>query len=617
MSPSARTISTSEFLDGLKIVRQTLDLWQAEGCPPLGRKLEPVNVGAGRGVERSWRPEDYEYLAAIPVVGQDGRVCVRGRWSVTAEGAEGRCHTGAERVGRWRDDRCLWIGRTVQATREWVRVSCVAGINRTATYQYWYLWLYLESDIDEIARCVNAGRSNPDDSWPCTEELTATDAEGRIPLDTLKSYRRRYLKDHPGERNDIDRRGCRLAKNGQAALVTEWSPQFVAWLRRERRRSRTVTLPEERRPKLPGGAVTDAEALDEYGFPQTSLFRWRSRKGCPWLRRRLKAVKVKGVWYNSGADLEAIKKAKANPLGPYDPHETDDGREFYSASYLEHKHNILAQAWAPLRNKLHRLLGGKVFEAIRITRIHPKIPSGKLWVYDGAAAQRIADARRTGEGQATRPIPDSDGDWFPVAKTAELYDIPVKTLYSALDWARLRASDESLVLVRTRTANFLARKFPRRSLAGGRHTDLWYLREFNGREEDLPTLRRKYAGQPPALIAVPPLVDGAVPTPPASNPTATGSDIETLRRLWNPDSPEYQGHTEKTQTTGRLRDPDTASILKFCYDEYILNRNPASDVLADLEEEWGARCRGMQEFDVRKLAKRWSHRFDPPLPMNR
>src|SRR5262249_574508 len=110
MSPGVRTIGTKELLDGLHIVHQTLDLWQAEGCPPLGHKLEPVE-GGGRGVERRWPLEDYERLAAIPVVAHDGHVMIGGRWFVMAGEAAARCRRNVSRVEAWRDAPCMWIGR--------------------------------------------------------------------------------------------------------------------------------------------------------------------------------------------------------------------------------------------------------------------------------------------------------------------------------------------------------------------------------------------------------------------------------------------------------------------------------------------------------------------------
>src|SRR5262249_51421447 len=106
------------------------------------------------------------------------------------------------------------------------------------------------------------------------------------------------------------------------------------------------------------------------------------------------------------------------------------------------------------------------------------------------------------------------------------------------------------------------------------------------------------------------------PAPAEATPDARKPG-DVLRSLWDPDSPDYPGYTPTRQTNGRPRTHVTEMKLKLCYDGYILEGNPASEVLADLEEKLGARYRYMEESHVRQSAKLWSARFEPPLPLDR
>jgi hypothetical protein len=79
---------------------------------------------------------------------------------------------------------------------------------------------------------------------------------------------------------------------------------------------------------------------------------------------------------------------------------------------------------------------------------------------------------------------------------------------------------------------------------------------------------------------------------------------------------EYPGHQRKPYTTGRPPDPDVEAGLRYCYDEYVAGRKSRAQVYEAARQRFGAHAPASPE-DVKSKARRWAHRFDPPLPMTR
>jgi hypothetical protein len=81
----------------------------------------------------------------------------------------------------------------------------------------------------------------------------------------------------------------------------------------------------------------------------------------------------------------------------------------------------------------------------------------------------------------------------------------------------------------------------------------------------------------------------------------------------------YPGHEKKPYETGRKADQDRESVLKFCYDEYVVKGDPRDDVISAAQRFFGVvHQRYLCSKDaVRDLACEWAERHSPPLPMNR
>jgi hypothetical protein len=81
---------------------------------------------------------------------------------------------------------------------------------------------------------------------------------------------------------------------------------------------------------------------------------------------------------------------------------------------------------------------------------------------------------------------------------------------------------------------------------------------------------------------------------------------------------KYPGHVKKPYRTGRTPDPEREAILEYAYDHYITKGLSRKQVWEGLRRRFGnSEHLPSERDDVKVLAKEWSGRFSPPLPLKR
>jgi hypothetical protein len=75
----------------------------------------------------------------------------------------------------------------------------------------------------------------------------------------------------------------------------------------------------------------------------------------------------------------------------------------------------------------------------------------------------------------------------------------------------------------------------------------------------------------------------------------------------------YPGHARRPHRAGPVPNAERELILQFCYDRYVKAKETMGQVLAEATE-FGGRFVPESKDDVKKYAKIWANRFDPPLP---
>ncbi len=71
-----------------------------------------------------------------------------------------------------------------------------------------------------------------------------------------------------------------------------------------------------------------------------------------------------------------------------------------------------------------------------------------------------------------------------------------------------------------------------------------------------------------------------------------------------------------TDKTGRPYEPRTTRVYEFCYREFVTNQRSRAQVLNEASRVFGEDG-PREESDVKRFAKRFAERFDPPLPLDR
>jgi hypothetical protein len=84
-----------------------------------------------------------------------------------------------------------------------------------------------------------------------------------------------------------------------------------------------------------------------------------------------------------------------------------------------------------------------------------------------------------------------------------------------------------------------------------------------------------------------------------------------------PEHPNYPGHIKKPYHTGRHPNEDRDVVLQFCYDSYIVAMRPPKEVMERASKDYGPKYAPKSKDDVKRYAREWASKFEPPLPTQR
>jgi hypothetical protein len=230
-------------------------------------------------------------IQQVPTV-VEGKLEEDGKWYWCASKVEGTGKYGYSLscLDRWRIV-CLWLSRE----RKPRKIGFIRQVVREeGRPDMRWEFLYLEDDLDEIAKAIKAGKNDPDNPWPSTEE-SAKHGFSQSQLKRLKRKKKLRPKD-----------GIRIDSNDRWAAVVEWNPEDLKRIKKQRTRRTERKLKKKNQVKRPPKEPTI----------------YRSRYAIPtaWITARYPKATEQGLSYlaNRSNHIPAVgKEREAPPLHRY------------------------------------------------------------------------------------------------------------------------------------------------------------------------------------------------------------------------------------------------------------------------------------------------------------